>query len=158
MYCYTLDTKLKKETFSFNVISPKIQGLRYCEINQDYLDTFSDCAREFHKELHVQITDVLVNYDKIMTDEERIALKQVLMAIDCLFQKNNAYAVALLKDAAAVIDLAKVLLAYCYRYGIGTGTRETTAKILLDLGCDKDERRTIDRELKNIYREVKLGL
>lgn len=143
---FTFETRIKSE------------GLRYCDLDETYLNSLPEAKRFFHELLHEKVTNALINKDKILTMEEKIALKQLLLANDCLMQKNDYYAVQLLKDAAIYLDGAKQFLAYCYRYGIGTPKKETTAKILLDLACDKEERKTIDTTLQEFYEQIHLGL
>lgn len=155
----TVNLKRTPRTFCFD-FEPRIpsEGLRYCDLSEEYIQRLPLGMQTFHNELHRQVINILVNQDKLITTDEKIALKQFLLAADCLIQKNDGYAVELLRDAAIHLDAAKQFLAYCYRYGIGVGKRETTAKILLDLGCTKEERKTIDKIMEAFYRDIHLGL
>lgn len=136
----------------------KSEGLRYCDVDNEYLKTLPEIKQCFHKEIHRKVIDELTTYAHIYSIDEKIALKQYLLAADCLLQKDDARAVELLKDAAVHLDMARILLAYCYRFGIGIGKNETAAKVLLDLGVDKEDRVLLDRVLYQFYLEIHLGL
>lgn len=152
---FTAGPRAKHFTFERTL---KSEGLRYCDIDDEFLKTLPEVKQCFHKEIHRKVTKELTTYASIYSIDEKIALKQYLLAADCLLQKNDARAVELLKDAAVHLDMARILLAYCYRFGIGIGKNETAAKVLLDLGVDKEDRVLLDRVLYQFYLEIHLGL
>ena len=94
-----------------------------------------------------------------MSDEQRCAWANYLFATQCLIEESNTTAAALLKEAACEIDIAKVLLAYCYNYGIGIECNKTAAKILVDLAVTTEEDHAEAwLQIRNLFTVVRLGL
>ena len=143
----------------------KTRGLRYCNMDQEFFDSLPSYKRDYYS---IQIHKInrmafpnnrLLGTPSKLLDQKREALDLYRRANESLLLKNDHMAVHLLKQAALHIDIAKVLLAYCYRYGIGTKCNKTASNILLDLVAnDEDDKRDMVLHLEYLLTNVELGL
>jgi len=148
-YDATLE-ELHKETQGRNL-------LRYSKVDDEFLEALPQHVQEYHREQYASACAIIA-LTKISLDKCR-AIKAFLLATDLLLLKNNYQAVEILKVAAPYLNQAKISLAYCFRYGIGTTQNNTAAKILLDLAVrDKVLRKQVDIELTFFKEHFKLGL
>lgn len=143
----------------------KTHALRYPDMDEQFFDSLPRYKAGYYT-LQLKKIDRFL-HPKIgcntpapqYSQEVKNAIEQYRRANESLLQKNNNMAVKLLKEAAVHIDLAKVLLAYCCRYGIGTKCNKDASNLLLDLVA-KDYEDKIDMilHLEFLLMRIQLGL
>jgi TPR repeat protein len=151
-------------TFGMNGSQVKSKGMRYADFNEKFLNFLPiNKATYFENEVHnIKLLSYhphtpFIIWPKHLLEEEEAA-KLCIMANQELLKKNDCGAVRLLKRAL-VLDRAKILLAYCYRYGLGTKSNGAASNILLDLANPRGEdRNDLILELQYLFHTIKLGL
>lgn len=143
----------------------KSEGLRYPNMDREFFDSLPHYKKTYY---HLQLNKIqtiaypnrrsLGSISKRL-EEKRYALDKYRRANESLLLKNNNMAVKLLKEAAPYIDTAKVLLAYCYHYGIGAQCNQTASNILLDLvTTNKEDKAQMVLYLKFLLTKIELGI
>ena len=150
--------------FQLNASQVKSHGVRYVDFNTKFLNILPiNQATYFENEVrNIKLFSYhphtpFIIWPKHLLEEEEAA-KLCIMANQELLKKNNAGAVRLLKRAL-ILDRAKILLAYCFRYGLGTKSNGAASNILLDLANPRGEdRNDLIMELQYLRHTIKLGL
>lgn len=133
----------------------KTQGLRYPNMDQEAINNLPHYKSDYYS---LQIHKIKRLRNPVL-GLNKAALDQYRRANESLLQKNNNMAVNLLKQAALHLDIAQVLLAYCYRYGIGAKCNKAASNLLLDLvTSDKEDKIDMILHLEFLLTKVELGL
>jgi tRNA/tmRNA/rRNA uracil-C5-methylase (TrmA/RlmC/RlmD family) len=143
----------------------KSEGLRYPNMDAEFFDSLPQSKIDYYNlQLHKINRLAFPNRGCFRSipkclEEKRYALDKYRRANESFLQKNNNMAVKLLKESAPYLDISKVLLAYCYRYGIGTKCNKTASNILLDLVASRYEDKVeMVLHLEFLLTHIELGL
>lgn len=126
--------------------------------SQEFISSFSDVQTEYLMSLKKRLTN---NNSTIRKNvPQNTPLKQTYEAICNLLIKNYTTGLELLKQASeAKCNDAKVILAYCYRYGVGTQQNEQLAQDTLNSSASyQDDPEDADCSVEYLKKIITLGV